>query len=1664
MLVALYFMFFLFTSSISHAQNGFRWDSWEGFAVGENDTKNYLELIEEGLCHRVVAGNVVYYTINGATASQLTNTVWSVVGGTVVFLPNSLKCAVVWDRRATTGSIGVRTTQVANNQTVTIPDLCVDILPIPAASFDIAPINMNGNPPNTYKTCRLQELFFENLSFPRGGTPITSYYWDFGDNTSSSLQNPSHAYENNGDYSVTLKVTNTCNGTDSYDATVVVSEKGVPIECASIVCEGQKATYSLPDTFASSCASYNWTVQGGTILSTQPYTKKIEVHWAENPPTDGFGYVTLNPASCSNSLQCYAPTTLKIPIIKQSAPIIGQSTICGSSQVRYKLPQWASTDYRWEIENSPATSASIILTDQRTEIIIAPGTGSGDVILKCFYTNTLLNCGGVGTPLTINIKQLSEINGDSFICADTNSTFTNLSGFSLNWQLKKLSTGAIFSEVEATTFSYFFEQAGEYSLTATSPEICNPRPKLITVTQNATPLLGDYQGPNTVCQGSTITYSFNNTVRNTQIRWSVTGGQIMGSNVGDSVQIIFGGGALTSPPYSITLVRETIGGSSCASPPLIMFPTADVPILDFRGITLLSPPNQTPCGSSTAIYQVATQDMDRYDWTLDPPNAGNITFDPATPWKISVLWNQFSSLPVQIKLKTGKCQKEYFKSVNATVSAPAITIVPLVDSNICRGAEKIFELSPNLLTYTGNIVWDFGNGIIKTSTTRSIAHTFTTISTAPVNYRVTATVTNPNGCTSVVTTPAITGQIKVAPVAIITPAASYQTNNILSVPLAARSLTVTLTSGYGATSFIHWYKDGIQLTTSALSTTYTVTSLGTYYAIVTNATGCSTKTNLVEYKPLGNNPPQPCPNSFSPTIALSYSCGVITATANNTGGPASFAWTSGFSPPASGATAISAVFETKVAGQHTIFYQATYNNNGVDCQVLRFATILIPYIPDLKHEVICSTGNNYLVKLFDNSNYYPITPITNYVYKVSNLAAPNALPIILTSSQITNGISLLPGSYKARLEIARTASPAYPMCSKEILFTLDPKPNIAFTMSSNSVCPGERINLTLNQSINPNWTYLWDFGGTPNTKPDAYVTFGTGTNNIRIIRLTVTNQLGCSFITPIQIVTVKNPLIYTGTQSDIKQCAGTQAVLQFPIAFGTTPPASYQWMRGNVALPNSNMNPYSTTIPGNYWLQTANINGCFKETVGFSVSVAFIDIPTPVINSIPEVCLSSGVPLNSTGVYNPLYQYIWRRNGVELNNLSGGIRDFPQGIGTYSYTLEIKAPLVNTTFCSKTSSPYIVTVIQEPAILSLTYLNEINPETSTCNPYIVKLSATASTNGTFAWSNGSRGATIDVTVGGAYSVLFTSASGCTANATIDVPKDLSTYMWVVPKGCYTFCEDQKPTQQLLGPAVKEFPAWAWLQNSVPIQFDSEEAVTTLDLKPTLYPANYQLQLDNHECLFESEPLQVTYKPCFNAGESCGWFDVDVVNVTLITTPFVHYTFQVSINNSLSTSEQITLFSTNANGYFIPSNITIVPGMNTYTITFIPNPTYTNTVQIRFVASNQNIPSCLVFKDVVFPPVPSTVNKIGAAGTSAVDLIVYPNPATTMLNISYKYQQASNTNALYLYDTTGRLIASYNPDTVGGVWILPIDQLATGLYIVVLKEDGTVIAQQNWIKK
>ncbi len=87
-------------------------------------------------------------------------------------------------------------------------------------SIDIAPEPFFRA--DNYDGCGDMDVQFTDNSWPRP----TSYLWDFGDGNTSTEQHPMHSYDEAGDYSVTLKVTNDLGSNDLQKQNMIALGSG----------------------------------------------------------------------------------------------------------------------------------------------------------------------------------------------------------------------------------------------------------------------------------------------------------------------------------------------------------------------------------------------------------------------------------------------------------------------------------------------------------------------------------------------------------------------------------------------------------------------------------------------------------------------------------------------------------------------------------------------------------------------------------------------------------------------------------------------------------------------------------------------------------------------------------------------------------------------------------------------------------------------------------------------------------------------------------------------------------------------------------------------------------------------------------------------------------------------------------------------------------------------------------------------------------------------------------------------------------------------------------------------------------------------------------------------------------------------------------------------
>lgn len=233
------------------------------------------------------------------------------------------------------------------------------------------------------------EVTFTNFSV--GGD---SYLWDFGDGNTSTEENPVHTYEEDGDYTVTLTVTNEC-GDNVFDSSLSISL--LPV--ASFTTEDETtdcATFEIAfvSTSTNNPDEFEWVFEGGTPATSSE----------ENPSViyDEAGQydVTLTVTNVNGT------NTLTLPdyVTVLDDPISGFSFTEDGLTVNFEDGSVGATDYLWDFgDGNTSTEINPIHTyeaegNYTVELIVTNQCGTNT------STQTVNNYTAVAADFTSNIS------------------------------------------------------------------------------------------------------------------------------------------------------------------------------------------------------------------------------------------------------------------------------------------------------------------------------------------------------------------------------------------------------------------------------------------------------------------------------------------------------------------------------------------------------------------------------------------------------------------------------------------------------------------------------------------------------------------------------------------------------------------------------------------------------------------------------------------------------------------------------------------------------------------------------------------------------------------------------------------------------------------------------------------------------------------------------------------------------------------------------------------------------------------------------------------------------------------------------------------------------------------------------------------------------------
>lgn len=193
-------------------------------------------------------------------------------------------------------------------------------------------------------------------------TATTSYFWDFGDGTTSTLPEPTHFYTQSGIYQITLVVSDngSCNFKDSLTKSLLVLSNTVDTLPTLSLCYGDFVQIGVtPDVNAS----YRWLPD--STLSNM---------YISNPtvsPLQSTTYtLTVNISGCTDTLiQRVEVYYLRVTASADTTVCLGD-TVClhafPDSASSYSLIEWSQTPYfdatfginQWDIRVSPMTTTT----------------------------------------------------------------------------------------------------------------------------------------------------------------------------------------------------------------------------------------------------------------------------------------------------------------------------------------------------------------------------------------------------------------------------------------------------------------------------------------------------------------------------------------------------------------------------------------------------------------------------------------------------------------------------------------------------------------------------------------------------------------------------------------------------------------------------------------------------------------------------------------------------------------------------------------------------------------------------------------------------------------------------------------------------------------------------------------------------------------------------------------------------------------------------------------------------------------------------------------------------------------------------------------------------------------------------------------------------------
>ncbi|MFC2080232.1 FG-GAP-like repeat-containing protein [Bacteroidota bacterium] len=1081
---------------------------------------------------------------------------------------------------------------------------------------------------------------------------IDSWFWDFGDGSTSTQQFPVYTFGSSGTHSVKLMISSGV-FKDSISKDVLVYARPTANFTASLECQGS------PTSFTNSTAT------NGTVISQWLWDfGNGSNYFFENPPVQGYfnpgeytaKLLAISDKGCADS----AVNTVTVAAYPFTNIATGGATVfCNGDSVKLSMDENENYNYQWYLDG---------LTISGADSSVHYAKSSGAYTVQA--TNSIGSCTSLTqTPATITVnptpdEPFIQESGSTTIC-DGDSVILS-SAYNAEYEYRwKLNGGA----VGDNTDSLEVRIDGNYRLVVLNAQGCRAfSSNIITVIKNPSPISPNLsmKGVREFCEGDSVEFSV---VDDPALTYQWKNGVQNIANATSHILI-----SKTTGNYYLKVTNSSGCSSTTFSEPVTVYPTPSSPTISVSGDT-------TFCSGDSVTLSASLNPAYEYYWLVD----GGV-------WEYNVAKFKVN-FPGSISLEVVDVNNFFCSSLSTntikTIVYPSPPEPP-VDyfgfPDFCDGDSLVISV-PDDPAYTYQWKKDGTNIAGKTS------HSYAAKKSGKYNVSI----TNADGCSTenwpdqitVYSSPpsptiSVSGDTifcegdSVTLSTTLNPAYDYQWmrngfpwdynvaklnvdlpgefslevadySNIGCFAKSTNTVNVSVHSApgdkfvfieyfgncEGDSVFLsvqddplldyQWKRDGISIT-DATSFEYTAKQSGKYTLNATNANGCATE-SFGEKFTFFQTPLSPTlSNSGETTFCFGDS---VTLTTSSVSG-LEYYWLRNDEYFENGTNNL----VTYLPGDYTLEvvnsdYCSAYSTNSILVSVNQR-----PAPPDLNvngSSVLCD-GDSVKLSVFDNQ-------LLNYQWKdgLNNIANETTNSYFATKT----------GNYQ--LKVTDTNGCSNRTWIEPIVVNPTPSSPTISTSGSTTFCFGDSV--TLSAPFDSGLEYRWLLeGGPTGADKNSLVTHSSGTYTLE-----VRNSYLCPATSTNIISVTANPLPSVpgiNANGPLSFCDGKSVEL----SVGENAAMTYQWMDGDAIIDGEINNKYNAVATGDYKLLITNSYSCSDQTQSRQVNVSPSPV-APIITASGPLTFCVGDNVDLSVIDNAEYTYQWRHTGglgigIDQNSLS----------------------------------------------------------------------------------------------------------------------------------------------------------------------------------------------------------------------------------------------------------------------------------------------------------------------------------------------------------------------------------------------------------------------------